>query len=83
MDFNGNTAYKFRPVGNRPKFMPLDNSLNNNIQQSLSLHCAIMAHFVDTDEQKFSLKIQITIVDVIQRLYNSPGGNAPFSERII
>ena len=51
-----------RPVGNRPEWMPLDNSLNNDIQSSLSLHCAITAYLRDDDPRKFSLSTPSTIV---------------------
>ena len=35
------TPYDGRPVGNIPKFMPLDNSLNIYILHSLCFHCVL------------------------------------------
>ena len=70
--------YVHRPVGNRPEWMPLDNSLNNDIQMSLSLHCAITAHLEDDDICKFSFRTPSTIVSDVQRIYNNPtGSNVP------
>ena len=63
--------------------MPLDNSLNNDIQSSLSLHCAITAHLPDNDARKFSMATPSTIVPGIKRIYRNNGGNVPCSWRII
>ena len=63
--------------------MPLDNSLNNDIQSSLSLHCAITAHLPDDDPRKFSFSTPSTIVSGIRRIYGNDGGNVPSSRRII
>ena len=79
---NEGTVYKYRPVGNSPEFMPLDMSLNNDIQISLSLHCAITAHLPDDDPRKFSMGTPNTIVRGIERLWGT-GGNVPSSRRII
>ena len=35
------TPYAGRRVGNSPEFMPLDNSLNRDILQSLHFHCVL------------------------------------------
>ena len=83
LGLNGNTPYANRPVGNRPEWMPLDNSLNNDIQSSLSLHCAITSHLDDNDPRKFSFLTPSKIVSGIERIYGSNGGNVPSSERII
>ena len=64
--------------------MPLDNSLNNDIQLCLSLHCAITAYLDDGDIRKFSFSTPSTIVSGIQRIYNNPASsNVPSSERIV
>ena len=69
-----------RPVGNSPEFMPLDNALNNDLQLSKSLHCAITAYIEDpNDERKFSMGTPNTIVKGIIRLW---GTNVPSSDRI-
>ena len=79
LGLNDGTRYACRPVGNRPEWMPLDNSLNNDIQSSLSLHCAITAHLDDKDERKFSLATPKTIVSGINRIYGNEHGNVPSS----
>ena len=84
LGLNGGTVYVHRPVGNRPEWMPLDNSLNNDIQMSLSLHCAITAHLEDDDIRKFSFRTPSTIVSGVKRIYNNPiGSNVPSSKRIM
>ena len=48
------TTYAVLPAGNIPKFMPLDNSLNRDILQSLRFHCVLSHSIIDgkktTDE---------------------------------
>ena len=78
------TTYACRPVGNQPEWMPLDNSLNNDIQLALSLHCAITAYLDDGDIRKFSFSTPSTIVSGIQRIHNNPASsNVPSSDRIV
>ena len=67
----------------RPEFMPLDNSLNADIQYAPSLHCALTAHLNDEDDRKFSMRTPLTIVDGIRRLWGAQGGNVPSSKRIM
>mmetsp|Transcript_54369 Transcript_54369/g.63537 ORF Transcript_54369/g.63537 Transcript_54369/m.63537 type:complete len:104 (-) Transcript_54369:275-586(-) len=62
--------------------MPLDNSLNADIQYSLSLHCAITAFLDNNDERKFSMRTPLTIVQGIGRIYGKEG-NVPSSKRIM
>ena len=80
---NAGTVYFCRPVGNRPEFIPWDNSLNADIQFSLSLHCALTVHLDDNDERKFSMRTPLTIVNGIRRLWGNEGGNVPSSKRIM
>ena len=68
-NLNGGTTYSGRPVGNSPEFMPLDNALNNDIQQSLSLHCAITLELDDNDERKFSMRTPNEISKGIRRIF--------------
>ena len=44
------TPYAVRPVGNSPEFMPLDNSLNRDILQSLRFHCVLSHAIIDGEE---------------------------------
>ena len=39
--------YVGRPVGNSPKFVPLDNSLNRDILQLLRMHIILSSYIVD------------------------------------
>ena len=75
LGLNMGTTYACRPVGNRPEWMSLDNSLNNDIQLALSLHCAITAYLDDGDIRKFLFSTPSTIVSGIQRIYNNPASS--------
>ena len=44
------TPYAGRPVCNIPEFMPLDNSLNRDILQSLRFHC-VLSHYIVYGEE--------------------------------
>ena len=44
------TPYAGRPVGNSPEFVPLDNSLNRDILQSLRFHCVLSHAIIDGKE---------------------------------
>ena len=46
----GGTPYADRPVGDSPKFMPLDNSLNCDILQSLRMHSVFSRYILDGEE---------------------------------
>ena len=48
------STFKGCPVGNLPEFIPLDNSLDNDIQASMSLHCSITSHLPDIDPEILS-----------------------------
>ena len=44
------TPYSGRPVGNIPKFMPLDNFLNSDILHSLRMHSVLSRYILDGEE---------------------------------
>ena len=44
------TPYAGRPIGNIPEFMPLDNSLNRDILQSLCFHFVLSHSIIDGKE---------------------------------
>ena len=53
MPMNGlqdRTPYAGRPVGNTPKFIPLDNSLNRYILHSFCFHCVLSHFLLDGDK---------------------------------
>ena len=81
-DLNIGTPYHGRPVGNSPEFMPLDNSLNYDVQSSHVHHCAVTAHLDENDVRKHSLKTPTRISRGIHRIFNHPNG-VPSSDRII
>ena len=76
---NVGTVYANRPVGNLPEFMPLDNSLNQDTQVSLSLHCTVTVHLPDDDSRKFSMRTLDTIVEGIGKIWGAEG-NVPNSK---
>ena len=45
--FQDGTHYAGRPVGNTPKFMPLDNILNRDILKSFRFHCVLRRFLLD------------------------------------
>ena len=79
---NEGTVYACRPVGNSPEFMPLNSSLNQDIQVSLLMHCAITAHLPDTDSRKFSMRTPNAIREGIRKIWGAEG-DVPNSKRIM
>ena len=60
--FQDGKPYAGRPVGNRPKCMPLDNILNRDIFHSLRFHCVLIHFLLDgekTENMRFSLSTDI------------------------
>ena len=52
------TPYAGRPVGNSPKFMPLDNSLNSDILHSLRMHIFLSRYIIygeETNEEESNM----------------------------
>ena len=87
--FQDRTPYDGRPVGNSPKFMPLDNSLNRDILHSFRFHCVLRSFLLDgegTDEEdrnmRFSYSTPKEIARGVKRIWESKMGN-PSSASII
>ena len=87
--FQDGTPYSGRPVGNSPKFMPLDNSLNRDILHCLHFHCVLSRFVLDgegTDEEErnmqFSFSTPRDIARGMKRIWESKMGT-PSSARII
>ena len=83
------TPYSGRPVGNSPKFMPLDNRLNRDILQSLRFHCVLSRFLIygereDKEDRnvRFSLFTPKEIARRLKRIWESKMGT-PSSSRII
>ena len=81
-EINQGTIYEGRCVGNSPELMPLDNSLNRDLQLSHTYHCAVTAHLPDNDNRKFSLSTPLRIARGIKKIWEDPIG-APNSKRVI
>ena len=79
------TPYDGRPVGNSPKFMPLENSLNRYILNSLRFHCVLSRFVLDgegTDEEERNMQSSFStpreIARGMKRIWESKMGT-PFS----
>ena len=77
---NVGTPYYERCVGNSPKFMPLDNSLNYGLKLSHVYHCAVTSHLPDNDRRKHTLATPKRIVENKKWEYLI---GAPNPERIV
>ena len=67
-----------------PEFMPLDNSLNRDLQCSHDYHCAVTSHLEEDDNRKFSKKTPRRIARGIKRIWDCVGSEGvPSSKRII
>ena len=82
---NEGTQFENRSVGNSPEFMPLDNSLNNDVKIQHNFHCALTSHLALTDDRKFSNRTPKSISQGIRRLVEGhlPDDGVPSSRRII
>ena len=83
------TPYDERPVGNSPEFMPLDNSLNGYILNSLRFHCVLSRFVLDGEEtdkedsnMRFSFSTPKEIARGLKRIWESKMGTLS-SARII
>ena len=64
------TPYDGRPVGNRPDFMPLDNSLNRDILHSLRFHCVLSRFLLygeGTYEEERNMRFSFSTTKEISR----------------
>jgi hypothetical protein len=75
--------YKERPVGDQPELMPLDASLNHDIDCSLDWHVMLTRHLHDDDVRKFQKGTPQEISRAIMRLCHPTTGVVPSSRRII
>ena len=81
-NLNAGTPYHGRPVGNSPEFMPLDNSLNYDLQVSHRHHCAVTAHLPEGDPRKHSLSTPRRITVGLKKIWEHPHG-APSPNRVV
>ena len=81
-DVNVGTRYHERCVGNSPEFMPLDNSLNYDLQVRHRYHCAVTVHLPTDDPRKHTLATPKRITDGLKKIWENPVG-APNPERVV
>ena len=82
---NSNTPFKNCSVGNSSEFMPLDDSLNNDVKKQHDFHCALTSHLAIDDERKFSNTTPKLISRGVRRLVEGhlPEDGVPSSKRIV
>jgi hypothetical protein len=94
LDLNKGTCYAGRPVGNSPELMPLDASLNKDVDDAAHRHIVFTHCLEDDNPQKFTMSTPHKGSRAYQRVWNSPAvpafetgeiveGGAPSSTRII
>ena len=66
-DVNVGTKYYGRYVGDSPEFMPLDNSLNNDIHVRYRYHCVVTFHLPNDDSRKHTLATPKRITDGLKK----------------
>ena len=75
--------YARRPVGNQPELMPLDASLNWDIDCSLNMHVLLTADLPNEHPDKFRKDTPMRISKAIQKLCHPTTGVVPSPRRII
>lgn len=78
-EINKGTRYYGRPVGNSPEMMPLDCTLNNDVDLEVQFHIAVTSSVCDADDRKFSLATPSRGTSAYLRVWE----NVPCSRRII
>ena len=71
---NKRTLYHQRPVGNSPEFIPLDDSLNNDIKLSHINNCLVGSHLRIDEEGKMFMKTPALIERGICRIWDDAEG---------
>ena len=75
-----------RPIGDSAELMPLDNSLNQDVHESVRRHCIISlaAKWDDkTDPRLFSMATPKLITSAYKRVFDPVNGVSPRPDRII
>jgi hypothetical protein len=76
---NAGTPFAGRPVGNSPELMPLDCSLNKDVDDSLRLHVVLTKTYAEDDTRKFSFSTPTRL----ERSYRRVLTGSPIGARII
>ena len=82
-DVNIGARYYGKPVGKRPEFIPLDNSLNTDGKRAHDRHVAVTLHLPLDNDQKFCNCTPRLINRNLKRIVESTGIGCPSSEQII
>ena len=61
--------WKDKPVGNNPKYMPLDNNLNNDLHASVLTHCIMTQNLDDNDKMKFDMSTPVQRIKAYTRIW--------------
>ena len=80
-NLNKGTRYESTVVGNSPEFMPLDNSLNRDLQVNHDHHCIVTSHLPQCDTRRFSKSTPKNIERGILKIWNHAEG-APCALRV-
>ena len=86
LSLNAGTRYEDSLPENSPEFMPLDNSLFNDLELSLDWHCAVTAYLKHDSPKKFTKATPKAISSAVARIWNHmlPGEEGvPRSSRIV
>lgn len=76
-------TYNERPVGDLPKFMPWDTSLNNDLHLAVKRHIALTTHFETANPRKFDMSTPLRGNSAYLQLLDPITGNVPLSRRIV
>jgi hypothetical protein len=93
-DANEGTTFAGRPIGNSPEMMPLDSSLNKDVDDGVHRHISFTNHLDEDDPRKFSMATPKKGRHAYLRVWNSPPvpsavtgiireGGDPSSRRIV
>jgi len=83
---NAGTDFAGKPVGNSPELMPLDCSLNKDLDDAVMRHILLSAHLKKDDERKFSLATIKSGARAYRLLWDpahGPHGGSPTTDRIL
>jgi len=94
LDVNSGTCYEGRPIGNSPEMMPLDASLNKDVDDGVHSHIVFTEGLASEDPRKFCMTTPLKGSFAYRRVWNSPvivgvengvidPGGTPSSKRII
>ena len=75
--------YNEHPVGNSPKFMPWDTSLNQDLHLAVKQHVALTNDFDKSNPRKFDMSTSLQGNAAYLQLFDPTTGNVPSSSHIL